>query len=182
MTRSSGTEPVELAKRMIFTNYLSTKDRERLKQIEQLLQNSTTMEERAELFAKREKIESKRKPLHECNITECMELTQQLYDQLQQHVNLGNRTQVKQFQSMIEGVNQRTLALHSEMNKDAIAKQEAIEKKNRISVDDDEAIEKKNRISVDDDDDESSNNEESGRSTKKRTTSNRWTISVDKFD
>jgi len=168
MTRSSGTEPVELAKRMIFTNYLSTKDRERLKQIEQLLQNSTTMEERAELFAKREKIESKRKPLHECNITECMELTQQLYDQLQQHVNLGNRTQVKQFQSMIEGVNQRTLALHSEMNKDAIAKQEAIEKKNRISVDDD--------------DDESSNNEESGRSTKKRTTSNRWTISVDKFD
>jgi len=153
---------------MIFTNYLSTKDRERLKQIEQLLQNSTTMEERAELFAKREKIESKRKPLHECNITECMELTQQLYDQLQQHVNLGNRTQVKQFQSMIEGVNQRTLALHSEMNKDAIAKQEAIEKKNRISVDDD--------------DDESSNNEESGRSTKKRTTSNRWTISVDKFD
>ena len=153
---------------MIFVNYLSTKDRERLKQIEHLLQNSTSMEERAELFAKQEKTESKRKPLHECNINECMELTQQLYDQLQLHVNLGNRTQVKQFQSMIEGVNQRTLALHSEMNKDAIAKQEAVEKKNRISVDDD--------------DDESSNDEESRRSTKKRTTSNRWTISVDKFD
>ena len=153
---------------MIFVNFLSTKDRERLKEIEYLLQNCTSMEERAELFTKREKTESKRKPLHECTLTECMELTNQLYEQLQQHVGLGNRTQVKQFQSMIEGVNQRTLALHSEMNKVAIAKQEAIEKKNRISVDDD--------------DDESSNNEESGRSTKKRTTSNRWTISVDKFD
>jgi len=154
---------------MLFVNFLSTKDRDRLKQIEFMLQNSTSTEERAELFAKQEKIEGKRKPLHECDISECMELTHQLYIQLQQHVGLGNRTQVKQFQSMIEGVNQRTLALHQEKNKEDLAKQDAIEKKNRLSMSDDE-------------DDESPGNKKSGRNTKKRPTSNRWTISVDKFD
>ncbi len=154
---------------MFFTNFLSTKDRERLKAIDLYIQESKSMEERAELFAKKEKIEKKRKPLHECNIEECMELSHQLYIQLQQHVGLGNRTQVKQFQTIIEGVNNRTVALHAEMNKKALAKQDAIAKKNRISVDDD-------------DDDKPSDGKKSGRNSKKRATSSRWTISIDKFD
>lgn len=153
---------------MYVANFLSTLNREKLKEIEYLLQNSTSTDERAELFAKREKIEGKRKPLHECNLVECMEFSNQLYEQLQQHVNLGNRTQVKQFQSMISNIQQRTLTLHTEKNNEALAKQAAAEKKNRLSVDDE--------------DDESTDGEKSGRSAKKRTTSNRWTISVDKFD
>lgn len=140
-----------------------------MKALDAYIQESTSMEDRAELFAKKEKIEKKRKPLHECGIEECMELSHQLYLQLQQHVGLGNRTQVKQFQAMIEGVNQRTLALHTEMNKQALAKQDAAEKKNRISIDDDDDV-------------ESSDDKKGRRSAKKRTASNRWTISVDKFD
>lgn len=152
---------------MIFVNYLSTKDRERLKAIEAYIQESTSVDDRAELIAKREKIEAKRKPLHACSIEECMELSHQLSVQLQQHSGLGNRTQVKLFQSMIEGVFQRSAALHAEMSKAALEKTAELEKKNRISVDDD---------------DEFSKDKKSRSGSKKRTASNRWTISVDKFD
>lgn len=153
---------------MIFVNYLSTKDRDRLKEIDNRIQDSTSTDERAELFAKKEAIEKKRKPLHECNITECMELSHQLFVQLQQHAGLGNRTQVKQFQAMISGVNQRSAALHAEMSKAADDKAVAAEKKNRVAIDDDEE-------SANDDKDRK-------RGSKKRTASNRWTISVDQFD
>jgi len=151
---------------MIFVNYLSTLDRERLLEIDRRVQNSTSMEERTELFAKKEEIENKRKPLHACSIEECMELAQQLYDQLQMHVRLGNRTQVKQFQSMIDGITLRTRTLYAELNKADLEKQAEVEKKKRISLDDE---------STDD-------NKTSKRSSKKRTTTNRWTISVDQFD
>ncbi len=152
---------------MIFVNYLSTKDREKLSELDNLIQNSTDMDERAKLFSKRGEVEQKRKQLHECNIKECMELSKQLYDQLQQHVALGNRTQVIQFQNMIAGVNQRTAALYADLNNEAIEKQAAAEKKIRKNVDND---------------DESSDDKISKRKSKKRATSNSWTISVDQFD
>ena len=152
---------------MIFVNYLSTKDRERLKDIDKSITDSQSMEERTEWLTKKHELEQKRKPLHECSVEECMELTKQLYDQLQLHVRLGNRTQVKQFQSMIEGVNQRSNALYMEMNKKDLEKQDKLEKSKKAESDNDESDD---------------NDKKGRRSTKKRATSNRWSISVDQFD
>lgn len=150
---------------MIFVNYLSTKDREKLKDIDDHIQNSQSMDERAEWLTKKREIESKRKQLHDCTIEECMELSNQLYDQLQMHVRLGNRTQVKQFQGMIAGVNQHAATLYADLNKEALAKQAKIEK---------------NKAKEDDESDD--DGKRGKRGSKKRATSNRWSISVDQFD
>ncbi len=151
---------------MIFVNYLSTRNRERLSELDNLIQNSTDMEERTKFFSEREEVEKKRKPLHECGIIECMELSNQLYDQLQQHIALGNRTQMVQFQNMIAGVNQRTAALYADLNKEALEEQAVAEKKMRKNIDNESS-----------DDDKASKSK-----SKKRATSNSWTISIDKFD
>jgi hypothetical protein len=148
---------------MFFVTYLNDADRFRLAEVQEILPLTMMPDERKKLLAEQQAIEARRKPLHECNMEECIELRQQIYHKYEKIVQTGKHGIEIQFKRMIAVVEQRIQILTIEAGSVEMDKKKKL-RKEQIA----RAKERKEQA-------------ESG-AIKTRTGFSRWTMSTPKSD
>lgn len=148
---------------MFFVTYLTDADRLRLAEVQEILPRTMMPDDRKKLLAEQQAIEGRRKPLHECNMEECVELRQQIYHKYEKIVQTGKHGIEIQFKRMIAVVEQRIQILTLEAGSVEIDKKRKL-RKEQIA----RAKERKEQ-------------EESG-AIKTRTGLSRWTMSTPESD
>jgi len=147
----------------LFVTYLSTDNRQKLRDLDKKILGAQDMEERIKLQAERVLIEEMTIPLHKCNIEQCQELEHQFATEMQKWAGLGKRTQVQQFQQMVLAVRQRSQTLFIEAAEKERKRQEEIDKKG-------ETVDVKPE------------KPKGGSRVKARATSSKWTLDIDDLD
>lgn len=148
---------------MFFVTYLTDVDRLRLAEVQEILPRTMMPDDRKKLLAEQQAIEGRRKPLHECNMEECVELRQQIYHKYEKIAQTGKHGIEIQFKRMIAVVEQRIQILTLEAGSVEIDKKKKL-RKEQIA----RAKERKEQ-------------EESG-AIKTRTGLSRWTMSTPESD
>jgi hypothetical protein len=99
--------------------YQSREDRERLVELTESLPAISTNEERILIDKEINEIRGKAKPLHECNIEECIELKKDLFDKFDKLNRSGKFNMAQTFKQMIRSVENHMRVTYLKMNKDA---------------------------------------------------------------
>ena len=108
--------------------FLSTDDLERLVEIDDELPSTRGTPLHDELLKERAEIESRRKPMHECDMDECLELRNQIFGKLQRLNSVGKTGFAQQFKVMYDQVNGRIMELTIQAGVEEKKKMEQIRK------------------------------------------------------
>jgi hypothetical protein len=108
--------------------YLSTDDLERLIEIDDELPSTRGTPEHDVLLQERASIESRRKPMIECNMDECLELRDQIFKKLQRLSSIGKTGIAQQFKVMYDQVSGRIMELTVQTGVEEKKKMEQLKK------------------------------------------------------
>ncbi len=113
---------------MYFVTYLNDADRLRLAEVQEILPRTMMPDDRKKLLEEQQAIEKRRRPLHECNMEECVELRQQIYHKYEKIVQTGKHGIEIQFKRMIAIVEQRIQILTIEAGSIELDKKKKLRK------------------------------------------------------
>lgn len=109
---------------MFGLTYLPKKDLDRQQELQDELFRCRDMDRVDKIREEIRELESKRKPVIECNIEECAELKNLLHSKLEAVAKIGKRQQMATFQRMIKMLDERMLILNLEMAREQKEKAE----------------------------------------------------------
>jgi hypothetical protein len=96
---------------MLSPTFLSTTDRNRLAEINQLLLGAHTTEEGAGYRLEQQALMAKRRTIQECTVDELTDLRQQLFTQYQKHAGIGSR-QTQMIHQYVQQVEHRLMMIN----------------------------------------------------------------------
>lgn len=91
-------------------------------ELQENLAIAKTREEQIRIHGEIEEIKNRQKPLHECNIEECMELKTAVYEKFDQLQKIGKTSYAINFKRMIIEIEKRMNTVYRQMSNDAIEK------------------------------------------------------------
>ena len=94
--------------------YISDEDRARLVYLNEAIGACETAAEQRKVREEIAEIESRRKPLHECNMLECTELRTFVWKKFERLNNAGKYNIAKQFKQVLMAIELRQRAIHRE--------------------------------------------------------------------
>jgi hypothetical protein len=94
--------------------YISDIDRIRLVVLNDALRSVATVEEQQKIREEISEIESKRKPLHECDTSECTELRTTIWNKFDKLNRTGKYSMAHQFKMMLQQIEIRQAAIYRE--------------------------------------------------------------------
>jgi hypothetical protein len=95
--------------------YLSDEDRARLILLTDQLRSVGTVEEQQKIRIEISDIESRRKPIHECNMTEITELRTTIWNKFEVLNRIGKSSMAQQFKGMLVHIEHRQAELYHNM-------------------------------------------------------------------
>ncbi len=149
--------------------YISTVDRKRLVVLNEAVRGCETSEELQDVRDEIAAIESKRKPLSECDLNECTELRSEIWDKFDRLNRTGKFSLAQQFKVMLRQI---------EMHQAQVIRQTAIDDASRKLADRDG----KTRLVSDTSNMQKAKSDKSDTKTKSQSVSSRWTTGIGNLD
>ena len=150
--------------------YISEADRKRLIMLQDQLRMCETVEEQQEKREEIEAIEAKRKPLSECDVTECTELRTAVWDKFDKLNRSGRYNHAQNFKMMLQQIERHQRQLYSQFAEDE-AKRKRTEQEAKANQLVDAAKRK-----------EANGEQEGDDNSKAQSVSSRWTTGIGNLD